>query len=53
MTDSWPIGVVVPTYNSMALLAAHLDSMTLWLDQVHEVVAMDFKSSGLAGASEA
>jgi hypothetical protein len=45
MTGSLPIGVVVPTYNSMTLLAAHLDSMPPWLDQVEEVVVVDSHSN--------
>jgi hypothetical protein len=42
-----PIGVVVPSRNSMSLLPDHLAAMREWLPQVQEVVAVDsFSSDG-------
>jgi hypothetical protein len=40
-----PIGVVVPTRNSVSLLPEHLASMRPWLDQVQEVVVVDSVST--------
>jgi glycosyltransferase involved in cell wall biosynthesis len=42
-----PIGVVIPTRNSAALVPDHLETMRQWLDQVQEVVVVDsFSNDG-------
>jgi hypothetical protein len=45
MTHPLPIGVLIPTFNSMRLLPAHLDSVASWLDHVQEVVVVDSHSN--------
>ncbi|MCX7887717.1 MAG: glycosyltransferase family 2 protein [Verrucomicrobiae bacterium] len=44
-TSTLPIGVVIPTYQSMPLLPAHVESMTPWLSQVREIVVVDSYST--------
>jgi len=47
LTPMLPIGVIVPTRNSVSLLADHLASMRPWLDLVEEVVVVDsFSTDG-------
>lgn len=45
MTRPLPIGVLLPTFNSMPLLPAHMDSVAAWLDHVEEVVVVDSHST--------
>lgn len=39
-----PIGVIVPTRNSMQRLPAHLEAMQPWLDIVEQIVVVDSQS---------
>ncbi len=39
-----PVGVLIPTRNSMALLPEHLGSMLGWIDRVEEIVVVDSNS---------
>jgi hypothetical protein len=42
-----PIGVVIPTKNSMKYLPGHLDNLSTWIDLAEQVVAVDsFSTDG-------
>jgi len=36
-----PVGVVIPTLNAMAYLAAHLEAVSEWMSQVEELAVVD------------
>lgn len=40
-----PIGVLIPTRNSMSLLSRHVETMRCWLDLAQEIVVVDSESS--------
>lgn len=44
MPSPLPIGVLIPTRNSMAMLPHHVESLLPWLDRVAEVVVVDSES---------
>lgn len=39
-----PLGILIPTRNSMAYLPAHVESMLPWLDLAQEIVVVDSES---------
>jgi len=40
-----PVGVLIPTRNSMAFLPHHVKTMRRWLDLAQEIVVVDSESS--------
>ena len=40
-SDTWPIGVVIPTLDCLPRLGGHLDQLREWSDQVEEIIVVD------------